>query len=306
MNLAVGNSRRDARAFKPNFLSRVLLVHPTARLLGMSTRESFRNQSSLKRALINSSSSSMALSASGPSQRIRSLDPCPAASIIKPMMLLPFTSSPSFATQISERYRLAMRTNIAAGRAWRPSRFTIAISFSIFSPGAARLALRYNKPITSLLLLHQTDQFSVEVDGSVLTEALQLLIHRRDFDQTRHVATWPHRNRHMRHLKPKNFVKFPIKSDPIYRLDILPVLECHDKVEPLLDSNTADAENRNHVNDADPANFDVIASELRRRRHELAPFERSDPGDVISHEAVATLNQPEHAFTFADATRAAN
>src|SRR5438093_3264038 len=103
MNLAAGNSRRDARSFKPNFLSRVLLVHPTARLLGMSTRESFWNQSSLKRALINSSSSSMALPASGPSQRIRSLDPCPAASIIKPMILLPFTSSPSFATQISER-----------------------------------------------------------------------------------------------------------------------------------------------------------------------------------------------------------
>src|SRR5216683_2031692 len=113
-----------------------------------------------------------------------------------------------------------MRTNIAAGRAWRPSRFTIAISFSIFSPGAARLAFRYNKPITSLLLLHQTDQFSVEVDGSVLTEA-------------------------------------------------------------LLDSNTADAENGSHVNDADPANFDVIASELRRRRHQLAPFERSDPRHVV-------------------------
>src|SRR5260370_10887169 len=151
-----------------------------------------------------------------------------------------------------------MRTNIAAGRAWRPSRFTIAISFSIFSPGAARLALRYNKPITSLLLLHQTDQFSVEVDGSVLTEALQLLIHRRDFDQTRHVATWSYGNRHMRHLKPKNFVKFPIKSDPIYRLDILPILECHDKVEPLLDSNTPTAEHETHVNDPAPTHLHLL------------------------------------------------
>src|SRR5437667_10763895 len=123
-----------------------------------------------------------------------------------------------------------MRTNIAAGRAWRPSRFTIAISFSIFSPGAARLALRYNKPITSLLLLHQTDQFSVEVDGGVLTAAFQLLIHRRDFDQTRHVATWPQRNRHVRQLKPKNCVKFPIKSDPIYHLDILLFLQSQHKV----------------------------------------------------------------------------
>jgi len=41
------------------------------------------DQSSLKRALISSSNSSMAFSASGPSQRIRNFDPCPAASIIR-------------------------------------------------------------------------------------------------------------------------------------------------------------------------------------------------------------------------------
>src|SRR5438093_491506 len=101
------------------------------------------DQSSLKRALISSSNSSMAFSASGPSQRIRNFDPCPAASIIRPMILLPFTSSPSFETQISERYRLAMRTNMAAGLAWSPSRFIMAISFSTFWTGAARFALRY-------------------------------------------------------------------------------------------------------------------------------------------------------------------
>jgi hypothetical protein len=72
------------------------------------------------------------LSASGPSQRISSFEPCPAASIINPMMLLPLICSSSFFTQTSERYRLAIRTNIAAGRACRPSRLMIVISFSIF------------------------------------------------------------------------------------------------------------------------------------------------------------------------------
>src|SRR5690349_14423585 len=103
---------------------------------------------------------------------MRSFDPCPAASIIKPMMLLPLISSLSFATQISERYRLAMRTNIAAGRACRPSRFTIEISFSIFWPGTVRLALRYNKPINLLLLLHRFEQLGVELEGAVLAKAL--------------------------------------------------------------------------------------------------------------------------------------
>src|SRR6266480_2241160 len=121
MNLSEGDSRGDARSFKPNFLSR-FVAHANCQSNGdvksrklCRTRWQFpsgrqrlplynqSSQSSLKRALTSSSSSSMALSASGPSQRMRNFDPCPAASIIKPMMLLPFTSSPSFDTQISER-----------------------------------------------------------------------------------------------------------------------------------------------------------------------------------------------------------
>src|SRR5438105_4649149 len=160
-----------------------------------------------------------------------------------------------------------MRTNIAAGRACSPSRFTIEISFSIFRLDMARFALRLNKPITSLLLLHQIEQLSVKLDRAVVTESLQFLIHRRDFDQTRHIAPWSHRNCQVRHLQAKNPVKFAIKRDPVNRLDLLPVLQGHDKIEALLDANAANAENRSHVNDAYPANLDVIASQLWRCRH---------------------------------------
>src|SRR4030095_15448809 len=110
-----------------------------------------------------------------------------------------------------------MRTNSAAGRAWRPSRFTIEISFSIFWLDATRLALRFNRPIKSFLMLHQVEQLGVKLDRAVVTESLQFLIHRRDFDQTRHIAAWPHRNCQVRHLKPENFVKFAIKPKPIKR-----------------------------------------------------------------------------------------
>ena len=44
-----------------------------------------------------------------------------AASIIMPMMLLPLTVSPSFSTMISESNRLAVLTNMAAGRACTPN-----------------------------------------------------------------------------------------------------------------------------------------------------------------------------------------
>src|ERR1700693_268471 len=65
MNDAVADPGRDANAAKPDFL--VTAAHPRAILS--------RNQSSWKRALINSSSSASALAASGPSQRMWSFDP---------------------------------------------------------------------------------------------------------------------------------------------------------------------------------------------------------------------------------------
>src|SRR6266545_291866 len=109
----------------------------------------------------------------------------------------------------------------------------------------------------------------------------------------------------MRHLEPKNLVKFLVKADPINGLDLLPFLQGDNKIEAFLDSNTANAENRSHVDDPDPTDLDVIASQFWRRRHKLATFERSDSRHVIGYEAVATLDQAKNAFTFADAARAA-
>ena len=57
-----------------------------------------------------------------------SLLPGPAASIIRPMMLLPLTFSPSFSTKMSQANRLAVLTNMAAGRAWMPSLLTTVSS----------------------------------------------------------------------------------------------------------------------------------------------------------------------------------
>ena len=50
-------------------------------------------------------------------------EPLPAASIMRPMMDLPFTCSSSFSTKTSALNLLVMRTIIAAGRAWMPILF---------------------------------------------------------------------------------------------------------------------------------------------------------------------------------------
>ena len=110
----------------------------------------------------------------------------------------------------------------------------------------------------------------------------------------------------MRHRKPEDFIEFPIQPDPIDLVHVLPILQRDHEVEALLDSNAANAENLRHINNANAAHFHVITSQFGRCRHELAAFERSDPGHVVGHEAVTALDQPQDAFALADSARTAD
>src|SRR5829696_646645 len=69
----------------------------------------------------SAASASAACSASGPSARMVMELPHSAANIITPMMLLPFTPTPSLQISISAVNELASRTIRAAGRACSPS-----------------------------------------------------------------------------------------------------------------------------------------------------------------------------------------
>ena len=94
----------------------------------------------------------------------------------------------------------------------------------------------------------------------------------------------------MRHLKTKNFIKFPVKPNSIHSFNVMPILQRDDEIEAFLDSNTANTENRGYIDDTDAADLDVITREFRRGRHELAPLQHGDPRHVVGHETVATLN----------------
>jgi hypothetical protein len=86
----------------------------------------------------SAASASTACSASGPSARMRIELPHSAASIMTPMMLLPFTSMPSLHNSMSDANVLASRTICAAGRAWSPSWFTMVACRSITGPSGGR------------------------------------------------------------------------------------------------------------------------------------------------------------------------
>src|SRR5207247_753367 len=80
---------------------------------------------SWKPSATSASSASIDSAASAPSVLMDSEEPHSAASIITPMMLLPFTVSSSLRSSTADWNRFATLTSSAAGRACSPSGFTL-------------------------------------------------------------------------------------------------------------------------------------------------------------------------------------
>src|ERR1051325_6291888 len=91
-------------------------------------------------------SAATAAASSAPCARTMMELPFSAASIMTPMMLLPFTGMPSFTSSISLLKVLASLTSWAAGRACSPSGLTTMVSRSITERSSARAASRPRRP----------------------------------------------------------------------------------------------------------------------------------------------------------------
>src|SRR5262249_53293153 len=102
------------------------------------------SSSSKLRAIKSSTAAKAAASSSPLTERTISV-PCEAASSRIPRMLLPSTSSPFLRILTADLKRLAVWTNFAAGRAWRPHRLGMSGALSIIG-WSARLRRRPAAP----------------------------------------------------------------------------------------------------------------------------------------------------------------
>src|SRR5215207_8484658 len=144
---------------------------------------------------ISAPSSFTASSASVPSAVTMSFAPWPAASIMSPMMLLPFTCSSSFSTQMLLAYLLARFTNCAAGRACIPSLLLMVNSWVQVLMRQRWRRVGFGRGSRTLLIRHLFQEPLVKFGGRVVPEAAQLVVQRRDFDETGDVPAG-----HDRHL----------------------------------------------------------------------------------------------------------
>src|SRR4029077_11776744 len=84
---------------------------------------------------------------------------------------------------------------------------------------------------------------------------------------------------------------------------LIPLLELDHDLDALLLPNGANPEDRRDINKSHPAYFHVMALQLMAAPdQDIVPTLAGD-NEIIRDEAVAALNEIEHAFRFADAAR---
>lgn len=105
----------------------------------------------------------------------------------------------------------------------------------------------------------------------------------------------------MRDVDAENFDELFFHAEAIDVFDFVPNMEADDEVDAFFAANAFDAEHGGDVDDADAANFHVVAGEFSAGADDFAAVDESDAGDVVADEAVAAFDERENAFAFADA-----
>ena len=106
---------------------------------------------------------------------------------------------------------------------------------------------------------HSFDEALVEFLGGVVAEVFEFLVERGDFDEPGDVAAGADRQDDVRNFDAEYRVGLLQDAGAIHFFELAPFHERDHEVEPFLGANAGDAEDGRHVDDADAANFHVIA-----------------------------------------------
>src|SRR5262249_54400286 len=126
-------------------------------------------------------------------------------------------------------------------------------------------------------------------------------LERGDFDQARQIAAGPDGNGDVRHVHAEDLDEFLLDAKAINVRDFVPELQRDHQVHAFFGANAFDAEHGGDIDDADAADFHVVARQLRAHPHDIAAVHERDAGNVVGHETVTAFDEGEDALAFADA-----
>src|SRR5215831_15642706 len=135
------------------------------------------------------------------------------------------------------------------------------------------------------------------VDAAVPEE----MVHRDDFRDNRDVLARIERHANLGQLDVENRRGFGVQACAIDRGIVMPLLPLDDDLDALLLAHGANAEDRRDVDETDATNFHVMALQLVAFPDEDVAAAPACDHQIVGDEAVAPLDEIEHAFRFADA-----
>ena len=112
------------------------------------------------------------------------------------------------------------------------------------------------------------------------------------------------RHHHARHGDVEDHRLLAGEAGAVGVLGGLPVLELHHHLDALLLPHRADAEQRGNVDEPDAADLHVVRRQLVPPADQHVVAAAGDLDHVVGHQAVAALDQVEHALALADARAA--
>src|SRR5437763_13334341 len=127
------------------------------------------------------------------------------------------------------------------------------------------------------------------------------MVHGDDFLHHRDVLSGIQKHGDLGQIDIQNGRRFHVDSDALNDGVLIPFFQLHDDLDALLLADGPDAEYRQNVDEADTADFHVVTLHLvaTANQNVVAPLAGDD--QIVGDEAVAALDEVEHALGLADA-----
>src|ERR1019366_9701517 len=138
---------------------------------------------------------------------------------------------------------------------------------------------------------HACDQAIVQFLGGIITGQFKFGLERGHFDEPGQIAPGPHGDGDVGDVHPENLHEFLFDAEAVHVLHIIPGLQRDDEVHALLAADGFDAEHGHYVDDADAADFHVVAGQFGAGADDIPAVHERHLGDVVRDEAIAALDQ---------------
>src|SRR5687768_10883791 len=145
-------------------------------------------------------------------------------------------------------------------------------------------------------LAHAPHQPLVERVRGVHPAVAQQVVHRDHLGDHRDVLSRVERHADLRERDAEDLRRLAVEPRAVHDLGLVPLLELHHHLDALLLTHGADAEDGRDVHEPDAAHLHVMPLQLvPAADHHVAPATGGDH-QVVGHEAVAALDEVEHAL----------